>query len=246
MWEETIARIAERRTNPATRIDASGSRPLLMPPVNEEAIRAAERNLGFALPSFLSALYTTVGNGGFGPGYGLVGLQGGHTSDDRSLVDWYTAVSSAEPDRVSIWPRAVVPICDWGCAIYSCVDCSTPDGRVLTYHSGELLWDAAGEHVVSLDQAFALSHEQLVDFFDDWARSIDLWSLMFEDDPTKSRVVGINPFTRKPMTFAAPSATAPTKATSMILEAQRGGTPPTPPLQSDGRVGRYAPSCARR
>jgi len=99
---------------------------------------------------------------------------------------------------------------------------------------------------VSLDQAFALSHEQLVDFFDDWARSIDLWSLMFEDDPTKSRVVGINPFTRKPMTFAAPSATAPTKATSMILEAQRGGTPPTPPLQSDGRVGRYAPSCARR
>ena len=201
MWEQMIARIAERRANPATRIDVRQSAPPLMPPVNQDAIRDAEQRLGFALPAFLTTLYTTVGNGGFGPGYGLVGLKGGYTSVDLSLVDWYRMVRAPAPDGVSTWPDALVPICDWGCAIYSCIDCSTPDGRVLTYNSGELLWDAAGEHVVSHDKAFAVSHEQVVDFFDDWTRGVHLWSLMFEDDPNAPPAVGINPFTRKPMTF---------------------------------------------
>ena len=37
-----------------------------------------ERELGFKLPPLLRALYQQLGNGGFGPGYGLVGASGGH------------------------------------------------------------------------------------------------------------------------------------------------------------------------
>jgi hypothetical protein len=45
-------------------------------PVTREAIYDAEQALGFALPELLRRLYEEVGNGGFGPGYGLFGLFG--------------------------------------------------------------------------------------------------------------------------------------------------------------------------
>src|SRR5258708_13239995 len=40
-------------------------------PVTGEDLAQAEAQLGFGLPSFLRRLYLEVGNGGFGPGYGL-------------------------------------------------------------------------------------------------------------------------------------------------------------------------------
>jgi len=200
MWDETVARVIERRANPATRISGA-SQVALVPPVDEVAIRAAEHALGFALPAFLKKLYTSVGNGGFGPGFGLVGLQGGYVSADHSLVDWYHSVRAADRAEDTQWPHQVVPICDWGCLIFSCVDCSSAEGRVLAYHAGELTWDASREHVLSYERAFAPTHDGVAAFFDDWARGVDLWSLMFEDDPSKPPRIGINPFTRKPMEF---------------------------------------------
>jgi hypothetical protein len=52
--------------------------------------------LGFPLPPLLRELYTQVGNGGFGPGYGIFGLEGGYIDPDiindfqgGTLVEWY-------------------------------------------------------------------------------------------------------------------------------------------------------------
>jgi hypothetical protein len=80
----TQARAAELRK----RLDgASGLAPRLTlddplpPPVNRQAVTAAEDRLGFALPSLLARLWAEVANGGFGPGYGLFGLEGGHVDD---------------------------------------------------------------------------------------------------------------------------------------------------------------------
>jgi hypothetical protein len=86
------------------------------------AIVAAEAALGYALPPLLRRLYTTVGNGGFGPGYGLLGLDGGHTDDGQTALSLW--------QKSEILPRALLPICHWGCAIYSLVDCSTIDGAM--------------------------------------------------------------------------------------------------------------------
>jgi hypothetical protein len=47
----------------------------LFPCVSEDLVQAVERRLGFALPQLLRDVYTRVGNGGFGPAYGLIGIE---------------------------------------------------------------------------------------------------------------------------------------------------------------------------
>jgi hypothetical protein len=66
------------------------------------AITEAERVLGFSLPGFYVRLLTEVANGGFGPGYGIIGVP----------PDGYQ-----ESDL---------------CGIFSYVDCLTPSARVIT------------------------------------------------------------------------------------------------------------------
>src|SRR5438067_9804857 len=47
------------------------------PPATEQQLLATEAALGFQLPSILRNLYAQVANGGFGPGFGIVGTLGG-------------------------------------------------------------------------------------------------------------------------------------------------------------------------
>jgi hypothetical protein len=85
------------------------------------AVTKAELLLGHKLPGLLRRLYLEIGNGGFGPGYGILGLDGGHTDDQgRNAVDLY----ATWPDL----PPGVLPLCHWGEAIYSLVDCRDPGG----------------------------------------------------------------------------------------------------------------------
>ena len=53
-------------------------------PASVDAVEAAERRFGHAFPSLLRRLYLEVGNGGFGPGYGIIGLpESDHDNDPR-------------------------------------------------------------------------------------------------------------------------------------------------------------------
>jgi hypothetical protein len=80
-------------------------------------------------------MYGRVANGGFGPGYGIIGLIGGSLTDlKKDAVEEYGLRRSGNewsdgPD----WPDALLPICHWGCAIYSCVDCATSGTRIVRF-----------------------------------------------------------------------------------------------------------------
>lgn len=94
-------------------------------PVTDEAWRATEAAIGFPLPPLLHRLFREVGNGGFGPGYGLRGAIGGAQDDNGSdLVNFYHSRFDQPLERAEwIWPKGIVGLNDWGCAIVSCVDC---------------------------------------------------------------------------------------------------------------------------
>jgi hypothetical protein len=84
---------------------------LLASPTSLDVVRKAEATLGFNLPPLLIQVYTEVVNGGFGPGYGLLGLAGGFADD---LGD--TAVQSylrRRADQSLQWRDALLPICHW-------------------------------------------------------------------------------------------------------------------------------------
>ncbi len=80
--------IPDRRSFIALAQGSDGQEPsLAFPPATEEQLQETEALLGFALPPLLRLLYTGIANGGFGPGYGIIGalegfpLEGGMGED---------------------------------------------------------------------------------------------------------------------------------------------------------------------
>lgn len=106
------------------------------PPATPEQVQASERRLGFSLPVPLRQVVMQVANGGFGPGYGLLGLQGGATDGHGdTAVDSYLVRRSRDGGQGWRWPERLLPICSWGCAIYTCVICELGSigGRLVRY-----------------------------------------------------------------------------------------------------------------
>lgn len=164
--------------------------------LDDEAIARAETILGRSLPGLLRDAYRHVGNGGFGPGYGLLQLLPDPRSVDvESVVGLYAAFCAPDlEDAAWLWPVDLVPFCDWGCAIRTCVDCSTPDGAIMTFDPNVR---GPGE---PMSKGFAATHPSLKSWFADWLAGIKIWDQMFEPDPSRA-VPGINPFTKEPLSF---------------------------------------------
>ncbi len=98
-------------------------------PAPADAVEEAEDLIGCQLPPLLRRLYLEVGNGGFGPGYGMLGLRGGHRAGNRwAALDFYRAAHDPSSAYWSFLPAGLLPVCYWGCGIYSFIDCSRPEG----------------------------------------------------------------------------------------------------------------------
>jgi hypothetical protein len=192
-----ITKLQRRARDPAMATDLSAESGLVAAsPLEESSIRRAELTLGLPLPPLLRNAYLRVGNGGFGPGYGLLPLiLDDETTGEESAVDLFTAFCSEDAeDPAWSWPRHHLPFCDWGCAIRSCVDCSKPDGSVVTFDPNVR---GVGE---PMSNALAETHATLSAWFSDWISGVKIWDLMFEPDPSRA-VTGTNPFTRDPVTI---------------------------------------------
>ncbi|MFE2352507.1 SMI1/KNR4 family protein [Kitasatospora cineracea] len=124
-FDELISRVAA----------TSAGGELLQPPVSATELAEAERELGFPLHPLLAALYQKVGNGGFGPAASVLPLSGAPNAS------WETSVVQGYLDKIPpkgsntwwSWPEGVVPVLDWGCAMFACVDCRSDDGTVLLF-----------------------------------------------------------------------------------------------------------------
>ncbi|MFD7262288.1 SMI1/KNR4 family protein [Streptomyces sp. NPDC059874] len=114
--EQLLEQVADRVRN-----SARGHGRSLPAPLGAGEIPRAEGILGFTLPPLLAALYTRVGDGGFGPEQGILSLR--------------EAVTTYEARRESgwRWPEGVLPIADFGCAMYACVDCRSETAQVLLF-----------------------------------------------------------------------------------------------------------------
>jgi hypothetical protein len=140
-----------------------------LPPVASRAeIEEAERRLAFPLPSLLRELYRTVADGGFGPSYGFLPLlkPAPDGSDHESVVllyELFKVGNRGHPD--SPWPQRLLPCLDWGCAILSCVDCSSQSLPVFRSDSSDLLTAEA---------------PSLEDWLNQWIAGRDLWKTQTE------------------------------------------------------------------
>lgn len=151
------------------------------PPVTAAEMLEAEAKLGFSLPPLLRRLYLEVSNGDFGPGL-LRLIEGQVTPETRpsdySIVSWYVGLHSTtqekldawwgteEEDRPMILPEKIFEIKDWGCNIYSCLDCSKPELPVLR-----------NDNNISF-RTFALEAPSLHEWLESWLYGKELFFLV--------------------------------------------------------------------
>lgn len=125
----------------------------------EGLLDAVEDKLDVVLPRLLRRLYLEVGDGGFGPGVG------GMMQCSKLIQD----------------PPGLVWICDWGCAQWSCLDCRTADGPIVT---------------VAGDYPPTETEHTLRTWLRAWLDGVDLEREMFHPGPKRTVT---NPFTKKPI-----------------------------------------------
>src|SRR5258705_3289435 len=128
-----------RPTSPTRRWSAVVWRPGRHRPPRVHRRRAAgadepgRTGQGQGMPPMLRRLFLEVANGGFGPRRGILGVRGHgltYNGDWTDLLHVYRAFSPRMP-REMLW------LFDWGCAIWSLVDCSRPEGQMW-------VWDPNG------------------------------------------------------------------------------------------------------
>jgi hypothetical protein len=126
--EDLIERVADKAFAPGN----------LRAVLSLDDVRVAERTLGFALPPQLVALYTSVRDGGYGPGQdvSIPEYTAGRLYPLRTAVKHYIANREHDPAMpYSPWPEKVLPLLSLGCFAELALDCSVADGPVLLYEA---------------------------------------------------------------------------------------------------------------
>jgi hypothetical protein len=194
MSADLFSLMRARVLDPANRTDMGQARELPSLATSEQ-VAETEQRLGYTLPPLLVRAYREIGNGGWGPGYGLMGIVGGFEGDsgDRTAIDHYETFRGDDPEDPGWkWPAGLLPINDWGCAIRTCIDCTSPLGAVWTF-------DPNSTRTINdpIERCLAKTHESVAAWFEDWVSGMRLWDVMFEVDEEGSKV-GVNPFTKQP------------------------------------------------
>ncbi len=151
----------------------------LFPPADLAKVEQTEAKLGFCLPFLLRDLLTHVANGGFGPGYGILGVEGGAQDDDKSFLGAYYFLSQdPHPDEpLWIWPNRLVPLCHWGCAIYACLDCTREEAPIVVFDPNGL----ASYSGQSWGSCFRPHRPSLQNWLEAWLDGVDLWKELYPE-----------------------------------------------------------------
>ncbi|MCA9135568.1 MAG: SMI1/KNR4 family protein [Planctomycetales bacterium] len=121
-----------------------------------------------SLPDLLVDLYFAVGNGGFGPQGGLLGLRGGFVGLDSQMTidEMYREFMWDTPEEEGWdWPAELLPIAEGGCGLVYCIDLDSADAEIhLLDPNGFEAGDDVSNYVRSLDTT-------LYRWLDEWSRT---------------------------------------------------------------------------
>lgn len=154
--------------------------PLYSPPIEPISLEECEQHLGFKIPVILRDIYLYVANGGIGPdsdtmqdGTILRAIKNNTESGFPSIVEVYMFLKQPLKDnKLWVWPNKLLPFCDWGCGMYSCIDCSRSNLPLYLYDSNVQLFDEECAPVI-------LKHTLVFDeWMKLWANKAPLWEEM--------------------------------------------------------------------
>lgn len=167
---DILRAVAARAADPATRTDEGAVLPL-PEPLSDAALETSVARLGFRPPALFVDMLQAIGNGGFGPGYGFLGLEGGEENESgETAVDFYCGARAPDPEDPDwAWPEGLLAFCNWGCAMYTCLDCL--DGEMRLMHWDPNVWEPGRPTSEAL---FAMP-DTLPSWLAAWAAGENLW-----------------------------------------------------------------------
>jgi len=125
--QDLIQRLQQRNADRERATDGRIHPRKTIAPAAVEELQGVERAIGFKLPELLRAIYLEVGNGGFGPEYGIIGTKGGAQLDGYTLETCYLNMMHLEKQNaVWKWPKRLLPLANYGCGMWSCIDGEYP------------------------------------------------------------------------------------------------------------------------
>jgi hypothetical protein len=168
---ELLKRIRLRAENEQTRTDNCD---LVVPKIGSKycyrEVDEIELRISRELPASLKQIYVEVGNGGFGPGYGFMSLEDKNDTNQETVLGIYHSFCSEDPEDVLWkWPKELIPIIDWGCAIRSCINCD--NGKIS-------IFDPNFE-VEKMDDYFIPQGDSLESFMLKWCEGVNLWEEVY-------------------------------------------------------------------
>jgi hypothetical protein len=108
------------------------------PPASAETFTLAEKELDIAMPKHLRWIYENVGDGGFGPGYGLFPLLHDYGAGfSHTIVSETLDKRELSADGDYNWSNNYIVICTYGCTFSACVDASIEDLPVFFVEDSE-------------------------------------------------------------------------------------------------------------
>ena len=166
--------VRARAEDPQTRTDMGAALPIA-PTLSARDLATTVERLHFRPPGLFLDLMQQIGNGGFGPGYGFIGLEGGEVNEqEQTAVDFYCWSCAPNPDDpVWHWPEFLLPFCSWGCAIYTCLDCSDQEMRL--HHWDPNVWEPGVDPKVGL----ADMGDTLPGWLQAWVDGVNLWDRIY-------------------------------------------------------------------
>ena len=169
--QDIITRVQERARSETTRTDQTDVYlPSIGKPLSEKEVEALEITLSFRLPVILRRIYTEIGDGGFGPGYGFLPMIEPRSKHDDSILKLYSVFRGGDPEQPTWhWPKSVLPIVDFGCAIRACINCET----------GQVIVDDPNLDTEAI-QTFLEQRCGLDEWLARWCDGENLWERIYE------------------------------------------------------------------
>ena len=149
---DLVARAEQIHEDMTTRAPLPG-----VAPATELGVAQAEATLGFALPAPLRQVYLEVGDGGFGPGGGIL-------SAHDAAAAWRSLTDAPAGPADQPWPRYLLPLSDRNPG-YDCIDVRS--GRIVVWDPEELEDDSDA----SWRRPFRDDAESLAAYFEAWLGS---------------------------------------------------------------------------
>jgi hypothetical protein len=155
MSSSVVEELQRRMADGSLGTDMNGG--VSIPVLNEATLERAENQLGFKLPPDAGRRVSQHSERRIRTRIRLLPfVQHDNSSAAETAVGLYTAFCEGDSDDPAwVWPRRLLPFCDWGCAIRSCVDCSSPNARVVSFDPNV---HQPGE---DMSAALAVTHESL-------------------------------------------------------------------------------------